>query len=422
MREVINNTLYVDGVDVSELAQQYGTPLLVMSEDDIRGQLRSFKQQFVGNTTNRIAYASKAFLNKAMVYIVKDEGCCLDVLTMGELYVAIACDFPMERVEFNGNNKSMEELRYALEHRVGRIIVDSLEEIDCLISLCEEMNTKATVLLRFTPGVSSSTHQYITTGNLDSKFGIAKTDLPLAIKKCMDSDVINLLGLHFHVGSQLLDNESHISATKILCDLLKQLKQSLNFVATEINLGGGFGIKYVEKDVVPPLSYFTEPMIQLLEHCYREMEQPFPTLVIEPGRSIVGEAGITVYELGFSKSIVGGRTYVGINGGMSDNIRPALYEAKYRCDLVNKMCDEKNDVVSIAGKCCESGDILIYDVALPSIKYGDLLVVYATGAYTYSMASNYNKNCLPAIVFTSNGTHRLVTRRQQVEELYSRDI
>ncbi|MEG0291297.1 MAG: diaminopimelate decarboxylase [Anaerovoracaceae bacterium] len=423
MREIRNGNLYIDGTSANELARIYGTPLMVMSETDIASKCRQIKDEFINRYENvRAAYAGKAFLTLAICKIMEREGMCLDVVSGGELYTAIKAEFDPNKIEFNGNNKSIAELEMAIEYGVSRIIVDGTDEISLIESICQRLGKTTKILIRFSPGVDSHTHEYITTGNIDSKFGVPLSDgiIEEVIKAALNSSYIELLGFHFHVGSQLHDNQSHIMATKILLELIEGVMEEFSFIPTEINLGGGFGIRYGDEDLVKPYSYFLDPVMELISEFFETKGATRPAVVIEPGRSIVGEAGTTLYTIGTIKNIPGVRKYVSVNGGMTDNIRPALYGSTYEYHIDSN--SEKIEKVTICGKCCESGDILLRDIEVKQPNRGDLFAIYATGAYCYSMSSNYNKIPLPGVVLTSNGNHRQIVKGQTFEELIEREL
>jgi diaminopimelate decarboxylase len=401
-----------------KLAKEYGTPLYVMSEDIIMERLNEIKQSFSDKYENVHAYyASKAFLTKEMARIIKREGLGLDVVSGGELYTAKVVDFPMEKVMFHGNNKTPGEIRMALEYGVGRFVSDSIYEIQLIDRIAKEMGVMADILIRVTPGVDSHTHKYIATSGVDCKFGIPIFQLNEAVKLAQELECITLKGLHFHVGSQIIENTSHILAVEIMLNLIKKIKDELDFVTQEFNLGGGFGIKYAKVEERKELSYFIDPMMNMIEEFCRENSIIRPKIYIEPGRWVVGEAGITLYEVGSTKEIPGIRTYVGVDGGFPDNPRPALYQAEYEGIIANKADSECEEQVTIAGKCCESGDILIWDLKVPKLQSGDILAVKSTGAYNYSMASNYNRIPKPAVVMLSKGKSRLIVKREAYEDI-----
>lgn len=411
------------GCDTVELAKEYGTPLYVMSEDIIIERINEIKDSFINKYENvRCYYASKAFLTKEMTRIIKREGLGLDVVSGGELYTAKAVDFPMEKIMFHGNNKTPDEIEMGIKHEIGHFVVDSIGEIELINGIAKGLDKKVDILIRVTPGVDSDTHRYISTGSIDSKFGIPIPHLKEAVKKSMELENINLKGFHFHVGSQLFDNASHIMATTILLKIIKEMKDKLGFVAKELDLGGGFGIYYKEGDNVKELSYFVDPMMELIKDFISDNDLPMPKISIEPGRWIVGEAGITLYTIGSIKEIPDVRTYVGIDGGMTDNPRPALYQAEYEAVVANKADEELTNTVTIAGKCCESGDILIWDLEVPTLESGDILAVKSTGAYNYSMASNYNRLPRPAVVMLKDGESRLIVKRESYEDMLRNEI
>ena len=426
MNEIRDGILYIDGVDSRKIAREYGSPVMVMSRDTILEKCNQLKAAFTEKYENtRIAYAGKAFLSSAMIRLLNEEGLCLDVVSDGELYIAIQAGFPPERIEFNGNNKSLDEIRMAIKYGVSRIIVDGRDEITLIEEECKRQGKIANVMIRFSPGVDSHTHQYITTGNIDSKFGVPLSDgiIDGVIKTAMDSEYINLLGFHFHVGSQLHDNQSHVMATGILLEMVEKFRESLGFVPKELNLGGGFGIHYTDEDKVKPFGYFLDPVMEEINGYFSEKGLKRPAVVIEPGRSVVGEAGTTLYNVGTIKDIPGVRKYVSVNGGMTDNIRPAMYGSEYECHLNVPVNEEREiQVVTICGKCCESGDILIRDVEIPEPKRGDMLAVFSTGAYCYAMSSNYNMIRKMPVVMTSKGKVELIIKGESYEDLMANFI
>lgn len=418
--------LYFNGCNVEELAQKYGTPLYVISEDCIRNKCKELKDGFTEKYPNtKVFYASKAFLTLEMCKIMKEEGMGIDVVSGGELFVAIRAGINPKDIMFHGNNKTTAELKMAIEYSVGRIVVDSVDELQVLEMLAHEANKVVDILFRITPNIDCNTHKYISTGQKDSKFGIPLDGeiIKEAITIAKTSKNINFRGIHFHVGSQLFHNSSHLKAVENAVRLIKNLKLDLDIDVEELNVGGGFGIKYLESDEPKPLSYFIDAIMELIKKNTYKNGLKMPKVFIEPGRWMVGEAGITLYTVGTIKDIPGVRTYVSIDGGLPDNPRTALYTAKYQAYLANKMDNERNKTVTIAGKCCESGDILIWDLMVPnSIERGDILSVMSTGAYNYSMASNYNKIPKPAVVMIKDGQERIIVRRESYEDLISMDV
>jgi diaminopimelate decarboxylase len=423
----VNNKghLEIGGVDAIELANNYGTPLYVYDVALIREQARGFKQTFEReNVKAQVAYASKAFSTIAMVQLAEEEGLSLDVVSGGELYTAIKAGFPVERIHFHGNNKSKEELEMALEHRIGCIVVDNFYELDLLKAICAENNKNVKVLLRVTPGIEAHTHDYILTGQEDSKFGfdLQNGQAQTAVQTAMGNENIEVLGLHCHIGSQIFDPTGFLLAAQKIFEKLNTWKQEFNFEAKVLNLGGGFGIRYTKEDEPIQPSQYVEEIIAEVKKWIEHYSMALPEIWIEPGRSLVGDAGITLYRIGSSKDVPGVRKYLAVDGGMSDNIRPALYQAKYEAVLANKPLSTVKETVSIAGKCCESGDMLIWDLPLPETGQEDILAVFCTGAYGYSMANNYNRLPRPAVVFVENGEARLVVKRESYEDLVRLDI
>ncbi|WP_312699950.1 diaminopimelate decarboxylase [Sedimentibacter sp.] len=425
IKEEKSGVLYFDGCNTVELAQKYGTPLYVMSETFISKKCAEVRAAFLDKyERTRAAYAAKAFMTLAMCKIIEREGLCIDVVSGGELYTAVKAGFPSEKIEFNGNNKSVEEIEMAVDYNIGRIIIDGLDELSLIENVCKAKGKKINVLYRITPGVKSDAHDYIVTGKKDSKFGIPLDDNIIfpAIEKAVKSEYVNLMGLHFHLGSQLSDNKPYLTALETTLKIMKDVMDKYGYVIPEINVGGGFGISYTENDVSRAYSYFIDPMMERIERFAADLNIERPVVTIEPGRSIVAESGITLYSVGAVKEIPGIRKYVSVDGGMTDNIRPALYQAKYEALAANKAGEAKSDTVTICGKCCESGDILIKDAQVASLERGDILAVFSTGAYGYSMASNYNKNTLPAVVMVKDGESKVIVKRQTYDDMIKNEI
>ncbi|MDR4435564.1 diaminopimelate decarboxylase [Bacillus tequilensis] len=417
--------LEIGGVDALYLAEKYGTPLYVYDVALIRERAKSFKQAFMtAGLRAQVAYASKAFSSVAMIQLAEEEGLSLDVVSGGELYTAVAAGFPAERIHFHGNNKSREELRMALEHRIGCIVVDNFYEISLLENLCKETGHSIDVLLRITPGVEAHTHDYITTGQEDSKFGfdLHNGQTERAIEQVLQSEHIQLLGVHCHIGSQIFDTAGFVLAAEKIFKKLDEWRASYSFVSKVLNLGGGFGIRYTEDDEPLHATEYVEKIIEAVKENAARYGFAIPEIWIEPGRSLVGDAGTTLYTVGSQKEVPGVRQYVAVDGGMNDNIRPALYQAKYEAATANRIGEAHDNTVSIAGKCCESGDMLIWDIDLPEVKEGDLLAVFCTGAYGYSMANNYNRIPRPAVVFVENGEDHLVVKRETYEDIVKLDL
>lgn len=417
--------LEIGGVDALYLAEKYGTPLYVYDVALIRERAKSFKQAFItAGLKAQVAYASKAFSSVAMIQLAEEEGLSLDVVSGGELYTAVAAGFPAERIHFHGNNKSREELRMALEHRIGCIVVDNFYEISLLEDLCKETGHSIDVLLRITPGVEAHTHDYITTGQEDSKFGfdLHNGQTERAIEQVLQSEHIQLLGVHCHIGSQIFDTAGFVLAAEKIFKKLDEWRESYSYVSKVLNLGGGFGIRYTEDDEPLHATEYVEKIIEAVKENAARYGFDIPEIWIEPGRSLVGDAGTTLYTVGSQKEVPDVRQYVAVDGGMNDNIRPALYQAKYEAATANRIGEAHDKTVSIAGKCCESGDMLIWDIDLPEVKEGDLLAVFCTGAYGYSMANNYNRIPRPAVVFVENGEDHLVVKRETYEDIVKLDL
>lgn len=414
-----------EGCDTVKLAEKYGTPLYVVSEDFIVDKCREIREDFLNKYPNaRAVFASKAFQTLEICRIINREGLGVDAVSGGEIFTALKAGMPAEKIIFHGNNKTLEEIAMAIDNNVGRLVVDNLYELEAIDKYAKENGKIVKIQFRVTPGVDSHTHKFISTGHLDSKFGIPldKRVRNTYIERAISMSNVELMGFHFHVGSQLLENTSHLAAVQILINMIKEVKDELGFETRELNLGGGFGIKYVDGDVRQSLMYFTNAMMDLIHEKCEEYNLIIPNVCIEPGRWIVGEAGITLYTVGSIKTIPDIKTYVGVDGGMPDNPRPALYEAKYDAIVANKVHKTKDCVVTIAGKCCETGDILIHDLKVPYIESGDILAVLSTGAYNYSMASNYNRIPRPAVVMLKGGVDRLIVKRETYEDLIAREI
>jgi diaminopimelate decarboxylase len=410
--------LIIGGCDTVALAEQFGTPLYVFDESTLRSKCAEFCDEFERRYADTaIVYAGKAFINRALAGIFKEEGLGLDVVSGGELEIAHSVDFPMEKIYFHGNNKSTGELEMALEYKVGRVVIDNFQELKMLAETAGRQGTIPDVLLRLTPGVDQHTHKHISTGVVDSKFGIPLASAAEAVAMTMSASGLNLIGLHFHLGSQLFETEPYREAIKILMDLAAEMKSRYGFELKELDVGGGFAVQYTVDSPAPPLSDYAEVIVNTVNEKCREHGLDQPKLVIEPGRGIVGQAGVALYTVGVVKNVPGIRRYVSVDGGMADNIRPALYSARYEAAVANKMNDKTTGRVTIAGKFCESGDILIKDIDLPAIVAGDILAVPDCGAYCLAMGSNYNASLKPAIVLLIDGGAHLIRRRETYEDL-----
>lgn len=424
IKEAKNNTLYFDGCDTRELAKKYGTPLYVFSETDMVSRFSELRTDFLGKWENtRVAYACKAFCCTAMLRLCQREGVCIDVVSGGELYTAIQAGFPAERIEFNGNNKLPPELELAVEYGIGRIIIDSPQELKLIEDICKAKGRRMNVLYRITPGIKVDTHDYIITGKKDSKFGFALDEDVIfpAVEAAIRSEHVNFLGVHFHVGSQLHERDGYLNALEVMLKLVKDTKNKFDFAMKELNIGGGFGIVYTNEDR-KPYSYYLDPIMERVDAFSRELGIRRPNVVVEPGRSIVGEAGMSLYTVGAVKDIKGVRKYVSVDGGMTDNIRPALYQAVYQGILANRAEEKAAETVTVCGKCCESGDVLVRDIELPEARAGDLFAMFSTGAYGYSMASNYNLNPVPAVVLVKEGRDELIVKRQSYDDMICNNV
>ena len=415
--------LTIGGVDSLKLAKEYGTPLVVYDVSQIRNQIRAFKKVFEEEQVNyAVSYASKAFASIAMYQVANEEGAYTDVVSAGELYTAMKANFPMERISFHGNNKSKEELEMAVKNHVGKIMIDNFYEINLLNQVLEEQDSEINVMLRITPGISAHTHEYDQTGQVDSKFGfdLKSGQADKALQEVLKNKRMHMLGIHAHIGSQIFELNGFEMAAAKLVDVAASWKEKYDYTAQIINVGGGFGIKYVQEDHPLKPEEFVKAIVKAIKDEATKHNFPIPEIDIEPGRSIVGPAGYNLYKVGSMKEIPGLVPYVAVDGGMGDNIRPALYQAKYETVLANDPQRRASQEFHVAGKYCESGDILA-DAKLPSLKAGDILAMLDTGAYGYSMASNYNRNPRPAVVFVENGKEQLVIKRESLEDLIHLD-
>ncbi|WP_373898087.1 diaminopimelate decarboxylase [Haloimpatiens sp. FM7315] len=419
-----NNELLIGNVSTASLVERFGTPLFVLDENLIREKCRKYAKAFKIETGNKVAYAGKAFLTLAMCEIIKEENLNLDVVSGGELYTAYKSNFPMDKIYFHGNNKSYEEIKLGLDLGIGRFVVDNIYELRTINEIAMSLSKTQDILLRITPGIEAHTHEYIKTGQIDSKFGfnILSHNLFNIIEEIKNMKGLNLVGLHCHIGSQIFDTKGYENAIVIMTELLKKIKDEKNLSLYELNLGGGFGIYYSDTDDPLSIEDFCEIILaRVKENCER-LDLSLPKLIIEPGRSIIGNAGTTLYKIGAIKEIPGIRKYISVDGGMTDNIRPSLYNASYSCILANKAANPIEETVTIAGKCCESGDILIHNVDIPKVTSGDVLAVLSTGAYCYSMSSNYNKAPKPAIVLVKEGKSKLICKRESFEDIIKNEI
>ena len=416
--------LEIGGCDTVQLAQEFGTPLYLLDEALLRTNCQSYLTELSRIYPNSaVLYAGKALMTGAVCRIIAEEGLGLDVVSGGELFTAYKAGFPMDRVFFHGNNKSPEELRMALEFGIGQIVVDNLYELELLNKLATSMGKRARILLRLTPGVEAHTHTYTQTGQQDSKFGLGISDgiAAAAIRQTMNLPGIELIGVHAHIGSQIFDTHPYQLAVGIVFDFLKQLRNSIGFVAQVVDMGGGLGVVYHEGDEPPAIGEYVSLIAKAVREEAERDDYPLPRLVLEPGRSLVGEAGTTLYTIGSIKEIPGIRSYVAVDGGMADNPRVALYQAEYEGLIADKAGRKPECLVTVTGKCCESGDMLIWDIQLADPKPGDILAVFTTGAYNYSMASNYNRLPRPAMVSVYRGKAELFVARETYIDLIALD-
>lgn len=423
--KVVDDILTVGDVKATDLAKQYGTPLYVIDEELLRDNCRRYYESFkVAEKGNKVAYAGKAFLTLAMCQVIDSEGLCLDVVSGGELYTARKAGFPMDKVYFHGNNKTVEEIQLGIELNVGRFVVDNLHEIEIINEIAGAQNKVQKVLLRITPGIEAHTHDYIKTGQIDSKFGftILNNNTLNAVKKAIELPNIELVGLHCHIGSQIFEIKPYEDTVEVMLSIMKNIYDETGYSFEELDLGGGFGIYYKEGDAPRPTEEFCNAILNKAEETAKTLSMTLPSLVIEPGRSIIGNAGMTLYTVGAIKEIPEVRKYVAVDGGMTDNIRPALYRAEYECAIANRMGEAEGELVTISGKCCESGDILLNNIRIPQAKSGDILAVLTTGAYGYAMASNYNKIPKAAVVLAGSGSSRLICRRESYEDIIKNEL
>ncbi len=426
--EVKNNHLFLGGCDATALADEFGTPLYLYDEATLRNKCKEYREGFSQRYPNSLViYACKAFVNRALAQILNEEGLGLDVVSGGELAIAKSVGFPMDRIYFNGNNKSRQELAMAVEWGVGRIVVDNYYELSLLNEIARVAGAKQTILLRLSPGVDPHTHAHLTTGVIDSKFGFTIDQAEEALTGEWSYSSLKLIGFHFHIGSQIFNFSAYQQAIEIILKFAADIRSKHGFSIEELGIGGGLAISYSEDSPAPTISEFAETITAtLLEKSKAHGIEP-PRLIVEPGRSIIGEAGVALYTVGATKEIPGVRKYVSVDGGIADNIRPAMYGAKYEAVVANKMVDmaegsAEKERVTIAGKYCESGDILIQDIDLPKLEPGDLIAVPCCGAYCLSMASNYNGSLKAAIVMVKDGKARLIRRRESYDDLMNCDM
>ncbi len=417
--------LLIGGCDCVELSKKFGTPLYVFDEDTLRSRCREFKTEFTRRYSDTIIiYASKAFLNLAVANILKEEGLGLDVVSGGELSIAQSVDFPKEQVYFHGNNKTADELKLALDWGIGRIVVDNLHELELLNSLARKKGAKQDILLRLNPGVDPHTHRHTTTGILDSKFGfpLANGQAETAVSRAVTASNLKLVGLHFHLGSPIPETAPYQTAINLVLNFAKEMKERHDLSLDEFSAGGGFAVRYTVDQQPSHIADYAEAITTDVLSLADKLGLARPKLTIEPGRAIVAQAGVSLYTVGSIKDIPGVRKYVCVDGGMGDNIRPALYEARYEALVANKVGDDESTTVTIAGKYCESGDILAREVRLAPVSAGDIIAIPVNGAYSIPMSSNYNMVPRPAIVMVKDGKARLIRKRETYKDLTRLDV
>ncbi|MDE5772023.1 MAG: diaminopimelate decarboxylase [Ruminococcus sp.] len=418
--------LTIGGADTVELAETYGTPLYVMDEQAVRSACSRFKNsidKYYGGK-GLVCYASKAFSCLEMCRIVADEGLGLDAVSIGELYTAVKAGFDVSKIGFHGNNKTDEELEFAVDNKVGHIIVDNISELLRLEKIAKSRNVKPDIMFRVKPGIDAHTHDFIKTGQIDSKFGFAlETGEAFdAVKQAIACENVNLMGLHCHIGSQIFDIDPFEEAAKVMLNFIAEIKNELGYEIKGLNLGGGFGIKYLNEHDPVPFETYMERVSEVVKATCSELDITQPYIFIEPGRSIAAPAGITLYTVGARKEIPNIRTYVSVDGGMADSPRYILYKSEYEAVVANKADEERTEKVTIAGKCCESGDLIGENMPLQHAELGDIIAVCATGAYNYSMSSNYNRLQKPAVVFVNNGDSRIAVKRETLDDIIRNDI
>jgi diaminopimelate decarboxylase len=424
-QKVIGNELYIGGMSVSKLVEKHGSPLYVYDEQYIEEQIDLFQKSFRSDVFDtRVAYASKAFMTLYMAQLLERKNMSMDCVSLGEMYTAKRAGFNMKNAIIHGNNKSVLELEMAVKEG-SLIVVDNDLELGVLSDIAKKLRLRVNTLLRVNPGIEAHTHEYIITANLTSKFGesifdLEKLDTVAGLYK--NSEFVHLRGFHCHIGSQIQKNDAFIETIHVMTDFIKDFEERYDMVIDMLNLGGGFGVYYTEEDHVEELGGLLRHIIKELEIDVLEKELHVSEVIIEPGRSIISNAGTTLYTVGYQKETYGGKNYLFVDGGMTDNIRPALYQAKYSCDIATNMFGLKNLTYTVAGKLCESGDVLINDALVQEFHKDDILAIYTTGAYNYTMASNYNRMLKPEVVFVKDGKSKIVVKRETLEDLIRNDL
>ncbi len=421
--------LEIGGADCVRLAEEFGTPLYVYDETHIRNMMRVYKNTLENEYSGKglVLYASKAFCCLAIYKIAMQEGIGIDVVSGGELYTALKAGFPVEKIYMHGNNKLSSELELALDNKIGTIVIDSFSEADKLDELATERSIIQNVLIRVNPGIEAHTHAFVQTARTDSKFGFSIFDgtAEKITKYVLAKKNLNLSGYHCHIGSQIFEEQSFVLGAEKVMDFIAQIKRQTGFEAETLNIGGGFGIWYTDEDPKLKLSDYSAYLKELIAAVKRKAKEnslKLPELIIEPGRSVIGEAGITLYTVGAIKDIPNVKKYVAVDGGMFENPRYALYQSKYTLLLANRANEKCTEKVSVSGKCCESGDLIAVDVALPEARVGDVMAVFSTGAYHYSMASNYNRNFVPPAILVNEGKAEYIVKPQNYEDIIRNDV
>lgn len=414
--------LEIGGIDVLALEKKFGTPLYVVDEKTIRNNIQEYKKAFQKYHDFRMIYASKALCVKSILKIMDSEAVGIDISSSGELFTAIKAGCNPKTIYFHGNNKSEDEITQGIKSKIGYFVVDNFDELDLLAKTARKLNSKVNILLRVNPGIEAHTHDFIKTGIIDSKFGFAKGEVLQAVVFALKKENLNFMGLHSHIGSQIFDSKPYAAEIDELLKIALEIKKLFCVDCKEINIGGGIGILYTEKDATPNIKLFADKVISSVKNLSKKYGLRLPKIVIEPGRSLVGRAGVTLYKVGTIKKIPDIRTYVLVDGGMADNIRPIIYGAKYSAVIANKAKLKPKEKVTIAGRFCESGDVLIKDILLPKVEKGDIIAVACTGAYNYSMASNYNRVSRPAMVLVNKGKAKIIVRRESCEDIIRNDL
>lgn len=413
-----NNQLMFEGVRLEDIAKEYHTPCYIYSENIIRENCQEYVKSFESNKIDyEVIYAGKAFLVQALCKILAKEGIGIDASSGGEIYTALSAEFPVEKIYFHGNNKSENEIRFAIDNHIGTIMIDNLYELNLVNDIAKELNTKVNIMIRVIPGVDTHTHEKIRTGQVDSKFGIPISELENVFPVVLKKENLFYKGLHCHIGSQLLEIEYHIQAIIEMIQIIKRIEDKFKVETDNLNLGGGLGVKYTCEDRPVPIQVFVDRLIKKIKEGCQEYHLSLPKILIEPGRSIVAEAGITLYRIGAIKEIPGLRKYLIVDGGMADNPRPSLYNARYEAVIINKLDQKAMETVTIAGKYCESGDILIQNIELPKAESGDLILFFSTGAYHHSMASNYNGIPRPPVILVNQGRHGFIEKGETYQDI-----